>query len=80
MLQEGKDMSTETDDAVASVTARSADLVEEYTDKLNAFVNGLVPPFLGRREEREVPLAAPSCEGASTGSKASTARGRGSAT
>jgi hypothetical protein len=50
MLEEGKDMSTEADDAVASVTARSADLVEEYTDKLNTFVNGLVPPFLDNAE------------------------------
>lgn len=36
--------------AEAAVVRRSADLVEEYTDQLTAFVNRLVPPFLDNAE------------------------------
>lgn len=36
--------------AEAAVVSRSTDLVEEYTDQLTAFVNGLVPPFLDNAE------------------------------
>lgn len=36
--------------AVAAVTARSSDLVDEYTAQLDTFVNGLVPPFLDNAE------------------------------
>jgi hypothetical protein len=43
-------MSRESRAAVASVTARSADLVEEYTAKLDEFVTALVPPFLDNAE------------------------------
>lgn len=36
--------------AEAAVVSRSTELVEEYTDHLTSFVNGLVPPFLDNAE------------------------------
>lgn len=38
------------DAAEAPIVARSSDLVEQYTGRLNDFTNGLVPPFLDNAE------------------------------
>lgn len=36
--------------AVASITERSSELVDEYTRRLDLFTNGLVPPMLDNAE------------------------------